>query len=275
MPVFERELLALNSIKSVCDNTKSTKFYDIHIVIAINKANDELKHAMKSLPVEIIDFGENLGKGIAVNKIAAKYDFDYLISIDSDMICLDSDWILLMFNSYELLNRARKLSVGSLCTQQIGNSCHKVTPNENGSTKIDLNQLVINEQKRHYTNHPDRIITDLGPPNYLITQEYDGGVAGGVLMTDRHTWSLIGGYRATKLYGTDDGFYHAECLRNKLIVGYLERVKFYHPYEFLDEYNRWKFDVAAGDEIFEPYNTNKIYVKFNETRKLEFDGDIL
>ena len=266
MPVFGRELLALNSIKSVCDNTKSdNSYYNAHIVVAINDANDDLKSVLKTLPVEVVDFGENLGKGIAVNKVAAMYDFDYLVSIDSDMICLSDSWLRCMLTSYELINNESKFTMGSLCTQQLGNSCHKVTLGENGCISINLNDLAVQEQRKYLDPmHVTRYDTDAVN---LISQDNDGGIAGGVLMTDNNTWNLIGGYRATKLYGTDDGFYHAECQRHKRLVGYLDNVQFYHPYEFLDDYNKWKFGVAASDEEFVPHETKKVHIKFNHTGK--------
>lgn len=234
MPVYKRELLALNSIKSVIDNTPNVPGIEHAIIIGINEANDELRTILKSLPVIVQDFGDNLGKGIAINRIASKYDFDYLVTIDSDMICLDKNWLGDMISTYEIFNKTASINMGSLCSNQIGNTCHLVIPNINGCRKINID-----------------------PQRTLITMNNDGGIAGGCLMTNAKTWKGIGGYRATKLYGTDDGFYHAECQRRKLMVGYLEEVKFFHPYEFDDSYRKWKDEIALGSEQFIAHDVEK------------------
>jgi glycosyltransferase involved in cell wall biosynthesis len=240
MPVFKRELLALNSIRSIVDSIYPTqKSLNVTFAIALNEANDELRFELAELArentnIKIHDFGENLGKGIAVNKLASLYKFDYIISMDSDMICTNHTWLYKMMFAYKEWDKVARWKLGSLCVNQLGNNCHTVTVGKNECKKI-------------------KIATGIN----LVTQDLKGGVAGGALMSSAKVWNSIRGYRASKLYGTDDGHFNEDCTRLKLMVGYIDEVKFYHPYEFDGEYKVWKRDMMSAPEEFQPFSSEK------------------
>ena len=59
-------------------------------------------------------------------------------------------------------------------------------------------------------------------------------------MTDKDTWNSIGGYKAHRLYASDDGHYHGDCHKLNKLAGYIDEIYFFHPYEFNDDYRVWK-----------------------------------
>ena len=233
MPVYKRELLVLNSLISLLDYTEKSEKIDMRIALAVNEMNEELEYHINSMinpkfPIKIHKFPENIGKAKAVNEVVIleNYDFDYLISLDSDMICIDKQWLPKMLTTYigynrePLVNSSKGIvKLGCLCSNQLGYNVHKCTEKDLAISIYD------------YT---------------IISSSQNIGVAGGLLMTDIGTWKLLGGYNTSKIYGTDDGYYNVDCYKHNLLSGYLKEVSFYHPYEFNDEYRKWKNDVVFG-----------------------------
>lgn len=222
MPIYKRELLALNSIRSIVEKT-STDNIDVTIALGVNEMNNELESYLNNyinnshLHIALEKFSSNLGKGGAINKLASLYDFDYMISIDSDMICIDSNWLKNMIYIYKTYNKTNKTKkIGSLCTNQTGANCHAISYNDPNMIRTILNKFTI------------------------ISHTSGRGVAGGVLMTDKDTWNSIGGYKAHRLYASDDGHYHGDCHTLNKLVGYVDEIYFFHPYEFNDDYRVWK-----------------------------------
>jgi len=249
MPIYKRELLALNSIRSIVELTEVDKTFDVTMALGINEMDDMLDSFLSNykpntgIKLDIHKFEKNLGKGIAVNKLASLYDFDYIISIDSDMICTDKEWlkkmvfIYLKYNSNPARNRSDNSPrlMGSLCSNQSGLNCHAIP-----------------------VNSPNRIELKIDNRFTIISHKAGAGVAGGVLMSDKTTWKLIGGYNGSKVYAADDGHYHGDCQANNRVVAYVNEVSFYHPYEFKDDYRIWKDKIVAEKEIFVPYKTEQI-----------------
>lgn len=236
MPIYKRELLALNSIRSLIDTTEPDERINLKIAFGVNEMNAELERYLTDLQenpgkfqLAIHNFHTNLGKARAVNKIASleNYDFDYIVSIDSDMVCIDPKWLSKMVTVYlnynkkpEIVSSKGPVRLGSLCTNQLGYNVHMCT-------------------------NPIRV--KVGPYT-IISSAGNYGVAGGVLMSDVQTWKQLKGYRATKVYGTDDGHYNGDCATNNKLAGYLNEVSFYHPYEFNDIYRQWKNSIVAQRE---------------------------
>lgn len=222
MPIYKRELLALNSIRSIAEKT-SIDNIDVIFALGINEMNSELESYLTKyidnshLHIVIEKFSTNLGKGGAINKLASLYDFDYIISIDSDMICIDSNWLKNMIYIYETYNKTNKINkIGSLCTNQTGANCHAISYKDPNMIRTKINNFNI------------------------ISHTSGSGVAGGVLMTDKDTWNSIGGYKAHRLYASDDGHYHGDCHKLNKLAGYIDEIYFFHPYEFNDDYRVWK-----------------------------------
>jgi len=247
MPIYKRELLALNSIRSITELTQLDNTFDVTLALGINEMDSMLdtfltEYKSDTIKVNVHKFDKNLGKGIAVNKLASLYEFDFIISIDSDMICVDPEWLKKMLYVYFRYNenpaKNRDLTtrmMGSLCTNQMGLNCHAIH-------EKDPNRININIENRFN----------------IISHVSGGGVAGGVLMSDSKTWKMIGGYHGGKLYATDDGHYNGDCHRRNKLVGYIKEVYFYHPYEFKDDYRVWKDKIVKEDVKFVAYKTEQI-----------------
>lgn len=249
MPIYKREDYVLNCITSLVETTVIDERVQLTIALAVNAMNETLSNYLteyvktSKFKIDIHLMDGNVGKGIAVNNVASKYKFDYLISMDSDMICIDRDWLMKMLSVYIQYdkNPAKNRDgsgrlLGSLCTNQIGNTCHVLNLNDPSTIKLN----------------PTSNLT-------IITSIQGGGIAGGILMSSSKVWNDIKGYEASKLYATDDGHYHADCAKRNLLVGYVYEVKFYHPYEFAaDEYCKWKQNKFHSDSTYKPYQTTVI-----------------
>lgn len=247
IPIYNREGQALNCIRSLVDTTIVSNAVNITIALAANEMNQLLRDYLTSyIPtarykIDVHDMGSNVGKGIAVNNVASKYAFDYLVSMDSDMICLDPNWLMKMIKAYMLYNEkpyrnSQKNNepryLGSLCTNQIGMSAHLVKLGDPGTL----------------TNHPS-------PELSIVTPMNGAGIAGGVLMTDSSTWKLIGGYNGSRLFAADDGHYHGDCYSKNRLVGFLHEVSFYHPHELNDQYRIWKNEMVTSPYVFNAHKT--------------------
>lgn len=249
MPIYNRELLALNSIRSIVEMTNIDKSFEVTLALGINNMDEMLdtfiiEYKEKSrIKIDVHKFGKNLGKGIAVNKLSSMYQFDYIISIDSDMICVDPDWLKKMvfvyykYNQNPSKNRSDGSSrlLGSLCANQIGLNCHAISPKD-----------------------PRRVELHVEDKFTLISHLAGDGVAGGVLMSDVNTWKRVKGYNGSKLYATDDGHYNRDCHINNRVVAYLKEVSFYHPFEFKDDYRLWKDKIVQEESKFVAYKTEQI-----------------
>lgn len=260
MPIYKRELLALNSIKSLLDITEPDERISVKIALGINEMNEELESFINyqqenasKFQIVVHDFNSNLGKARAVNKIASleEYKFDFIISIDSDMICVDPKWLSKMITVYinynkkpDIVSSRGPVLLGSLCVNQMGYNVHLTHSNP---LKVKLGNYTIISS----------------PGNY--------GVAGGVLMSDVGTWKQLKGYKATKIYGTDDGHYNGDCATHNKLAGYLNEVSFYHPYEFNDTYRQWKNGIVAQrDEVA----MNTLFVKQGDPEATAFTNKI-
>ncbi len=236
IPVYHREEMSLNCIMSLLDTTMVPKETNVTVVVGINVASDEFKSIMsdlakkqvyKGIRLEVVDFGKNIGKPSVVNRITEGRKFDYLVSLDGDMICIQPYWLKGMISIYEEYNRSPSITgtiknksfrvpLGALCGYQFGNSCHAV----------DLKQPYVKQRPVGAYN----IVTTLG----------NGGIAGGILMTDYDSWKTIGGYETSTIYGGDDGYYCGQCHNIRKLVAYVKEIGFYHPYEINKQYQDWK-----------------------------------
>lgn len=237
IPVYYRDELAYNSVKSILGLTKVPAGIKVKLVVAVNKTEcqetiEMLKECVGiDIDYQVVVFPENLGKAKAVNTIASSESFDYMVSIDGDMICISHTWLIDMLGMYVAYNNQpihaniqgvrTPIKMGALCSNQIGNGCHILTKSSNGA--------IVNR----YNNHT------------LITKIGYGVVAGGVLMTDVGTWKSIGGYDGTKIYGGDDGYYSYMCYNKHLLMGYIEEVSFFHPYDMNAKYSEWKRNTIS------------------------------
>lgn len=229
IPVYHREEM----VKKCLDSLTTTLFHKIDpfLCIGLNGAKSDFResylatyvkeHYGKTFDyIKVFDVGKNIGKPSMVNFMSSRYnDFNFLVSIDSDMVTINPRWLVDMLKIFHMY-RGNK-PIGSLCVNQAGNNVHTV---------------------KGFTDHLSMKVEEftlwMTPKNY--------GVGGGVLMTPRDVWNHIGGYRAHNIYGSDDGHYNLDCASRGKISAYVDEIKFYHPSEESDDYSKWKLRAAKN-----------------------------
>lgn len=233
IPLYYREEAGYNCIMSLLKTTVVPPNVSVQVVAGINLVSEEFKDVLNSLDkvhngirFDVIDYGKNLGKPAVVNDIASKYEFDYLMSLDGDMVCVNPRWLAGMLGVYTEYNKDQICSnvngkrfavpLGSLCVNQLGNNVHFLFETTKGA-----------------------IVRPIGPLT-MITRIGSGMIAGGGLMTDRDTWKSIGGYSTKTVYGGDDGYYHGQCHARRKLSAYVKEIGFYHPFELNKKYQEWK-----------------------------------
>ena len=239
IPLYYREEAGFNCIMSLLKTTVVPPNVSVQVVAGINLVNQEFKDVLNSLDkvhngirFDVIDYGKNVGKPAVVNDIASKYEFDYLMSLDGDMVCVNPRWLAGMLGVYTEYNKDQIVSnvngkrfsvpMGSLCVNQLGSNCHVLLDGT-----------------------PGLITRQIGPLT-LMTRFGCGLIAGGGLMTDRDTWKSIGGYSTKTVYGGDDGYYHTMCHDKRKLSAYIKEISFYHPFELNRKYQEWKIRACKS-----------------------------
>jgi len=245
MPVYFREELVIQSLETLLISNFSG--LNVFLCIGINGANDSFKEYLKGYErmhgkskfkyIDIFEAKMNHGKPRIINLMSGKNNiFDFLVSMDSDIQTADPDWLRKLIHVYDHYYEVEPISknhphIGALCANQTGNSVHQAVKLGKMSMKLD-----------GYT---------------LVTTATNQGVAGGVLMTPKHVWNRIGGYRASNIYGSDDGAYVVDCKRIDHIMAYIQEIKCYHPPEDDIKYAEWKMRSCNGE--LEPHEKAGYY----------------
>lgn len=239
-PVYFREDLAIKSLESLLKS--NFKPLEVFLAIGINGSNKKFRDFLKDYIInnsmkfkgnkfsyiDVFDPNINFGKPKIINAMSLKNEpaFDFLVSMDSDIQITDSDWLLKMlhvFNTYTEDTRSNKKlkRLGALCANQEGHSVHQLEKYGKISLKV-----------KDYT---------------LRSTLTNQGVAGGILLTPKSIWNEIGGYKATNLYGSDDGSYAIDCNRLNYIMAYVEEIKCFHPVDENIKYAEWKARSVNGE----------------------------
>lgn len=231
IPIYFRE----DAVKACLNSLSKSDFggIDVFLCVGINGATEEFKkkylkkyvktHNGKIFSsIHVFDGNKNFGKPYLINLMSSKYgDFNYIVTIDSDMVCLDDKWLKKFLYSFDYYRGDYEL--GALTANQTGNNCHFVQKLKN-CKKIEISKgltLVYNDDRT--------------------------GVAGGVLMARKGIWDMFGGYRAHNIYGSDDGFFALDCKKNGKIMGYIEEIEFFHPFSDNEDYSQWKLRAAKNE----------------------------
>jgi len=174
--------------------------------------------------VRIFNFGRNIGKPKIINEMTNRCKpFDFLVSIDSDMVTVDSKWLvnfLKIFHDWPDTNSSYP-PLGALCANQQGHNVHLVKEMES------------------------KFSVTCGEFTLWSTPRNDG-VAGGVLITPVNVWKELRGYNAHNIYASDDGHYCQDCDSHGKAMAYVEEIFFYHPMEPDKEYGKWKYRAARN-----------------------------
>ena len=259
IPIYHRDQKVVDCCTESLDiRTKSEAYQlDVTIAIGVNGASESLKTYLEGLkePLEARGYHYclyqppfNLGKPKMVNRlvedVVAGGPVDYVVSMDSDMVVKDHDWLL---KFVEILENAHlDMSIGALSANQTGECCHL----------LDEDPVIRTYKKYH-----------------LIGRIGNNGIAGGLLVVPYTVWEKIGGYRSHRKYASDDGHLCLDCANNELIVCMVKEIYAYHPKEDDTGYIEWKQravrDQLSGDEKIGYYkDCPNIQIK----RKIQMGG---
>lgn len=157
----------------------------------------------------------NPGKGVAVNDVvrqekAAGGRFDFVLSFDADLVAQKPSWLHDLLQGYrQSLARCR---TGGVVSDQCGNCCHV----------------------------PRKAQQVSAPGTDLVYAENNEGIAGGCLLVPFDVWEQVGGYKAHRVYGSDD----AHFMEAAWLVGYsvciVKACTMFHPYSDDAGYQDWK-----------------------------------
>jgi hypothetical protein len=222
IPIYYREELVKQCLASLAHTDVKEFQLDVTLNRGINGARKSfmdtflddyirINEGTVFSAINVYDPGENIGKAKIINEMAfTNSEFDYLVSIDSDMELMDVKWLNKMLSV--LLEPNQPFPIGAVCANQINNSMHKIT----NTKKVTMGELT------------------------LVCTPGNIGVSGGVLLTSADLWYEIAGYRAGKIFGDDDTSYASDCHMRGMVMGYIEEVEFFHPSDDNVDYAEWK-----------------------------------
>jgi glycosyltransferase involved in cell wall biosynthesis len=219
IPVYYREKFLEESLKSLLNTDISG--VSVSVCLGINGQTVSLMKIIDGLGKEFVNRGfeysvynpgKNIGKPRITNEISKmNYGYEYLVSMDSDIVITKIDWLLNLLYTFNHFSYSSPL--GALCANQTGKNCHV----------LDIDPISIQAGK--FT---------------VITRVGNQGVAGGLLCTPAKVWASIGGFHAHRIYASDDGHYANSCSMNGLVMGMVKEIEVYHPHETDAAYLDWK-----------------------------------
>lgn len=231
VPVYYREEKTKKCLASLLKTEFKKNQISLNIIfnIGINGAEETLYnyimhdfqlHAkQKNFQITIHPWRHNHGKpkavNMMVNHVVENTTLDYVASCDSDIILINSDWLVDTIYAFETFNDSKR-KLGALCPDQLQDNCHVLKNNVN---------------------------TYKWENNEIQWKSGNVGTAGGVLITPYKVWQELKGYTAHRIYGSDDGHYADLCSRKGYIMAVLKTVKVIHPHERDQGYNRWKRSI--------------------------------
>lgn len=242
IPVYYRETKVRACLDALAQ-MEHGHFLEIHVRIGFNGGPPSLlEYLEKGVPAgwyntySVINFGSNIGKGAIVNRMVAHVAeharLDYVISMDSDIVVGHPLWVENLVVAFEQCPRWKDL--GGLSAQQNGECCHVLD------------------------NKPETLSSTTSDYSYIIVPENEG-VAGGAILTPYHVWRTLGGYRAHRIYASDDADFMFACAKHNLLIPVVNdaRVTVFHPPGDDSDYRAWKLR-AARDKL-SPSELNGFY----------------
>lgn len=196
----------------------------LSIVLAVNGSTDnqrahiEERVSSKGLipgaSSKIMMFPGNPGKGVSVNRVvdeeSKSHKFDFILSLDSDMVVTDSSWLINLLSDFQIASESHRL--GALACDQAGQCCHV----------------------------PDSPVTYTYNDRIFVGSRGNQGQAGGCLLIKAEVWYLLKGYRAFRVYGSDDGHLMADLNAKGWVCLIDKGVSLYHPFQKDMAYCDWK-----------------------------------
>lgn len=228
LPIYFREEDTNNCLDSLAKT--DTQGLSLTIVLAVNGSTetqlDQIKERVSSrglisgAPTKITMFPGNPGKGVSVNRVveeeSKEHKFDFILSLDSDMVVTDSSWLVHLVSDFHLASKSHNL--GALACDQSGQCCH-----------VPDSPIMYNYNGRDF-----------------VGSRKNQGQAGGCLLIKADVWYQLKGYRAFRVYGSDDG-HLMEDLNTKGWVCLIDKgVSLYHPFQNDMAYCDWKRRACVG-----------------------------
>jgi hypothetical protein len=242
IPVYHREAKVRACFDALVRMHQDRRV-DLHVRVGFNGGSPTLfEYINDGVPMGWCDSyavcnpGGNTGKGAIVNRMVSELaDFvrvDYVISLDSDIIVRAPYWVERFVDAF--LTCPRWKDLGGLSAQQDGECCHVLT------------------------NNPETFDSAMKVYNYTVVPENEG-VAGGAILTPYHVWRTLGGYRAHRIYASDDADYMLACAQHNLLIPVVNNdvVTVFHPPGDDPEYRGWK--LRAAREKLSLDETNGFY----------------
>jgi len=225
----------IDSILSISEYYKKYPYENIEIVFGGWTINDDYWNEVSGLIKEQFDvdckrFDRNVGKATIVNDLVKGKEYDYLLTMDSDIVF--SSYVPNMFKRLisiaDKVKDIRNKPFGLVSLNQTGQCCHLENTKENSyefENKID---------KKVYT---ESIRWPNGP----------SGVAGGCLFLSKRLWDIVGGYKVFGVYAGDDAHMMLDCHVKGFSLQIIETISIIHPHDNDVEYQKWKVKVCQRD----------------------------
>lgn len=236
VPIYYREEKVRKCLESLLETDRENEKYKLNfkVGIGINGCNQVfLKYLTEVYASKLNFYGmdrflyipspfRNLGKPEIVNllikEMCRDFDINFVVSLDSDMVLIEHNWLLEMIDIFENWNES--IDLGALAPMQLEHNCHQ------------MGKPVVTEVCGHR----------------VLGQLKNMGIAGGLFVIPYAVWKKIGGYRARRIFASDDGDFGIDCARHDLAIGVVEDIHVRHPLGDAAEYMEWKVR-ASRDQL--------------------------
>lgn len=233
LPLYHKEEETLDCLKAFSET--NLEGLGLSVVLAVNGASETFLDKLKGIQtgdLPGIPNGAsahmlqlpNPGKGVAVNTAVSIYAQhpDFILSLDSDMVPVSPLWLRILTDSYQRLVLDPSCRLGALATQQVGMCCH---------VPVEPRFHTYKEFSYTFARH-------------------NQGIAGGCILTPYSVWCELGGYKAHRVYGSDDAFYMQDLHEAGYEAAIAENCVLYHPSNTDPCYADWK-RRACQDKLTE------------------------
>ena len=176
---------------------------------------NSIEKAIKPLNPEILIRQEyNYGKAFNMNVVHKNIKTDFLLTLDSDIILNDSDYMRKIEEIIDIPN------IGIIAFNQLEHNCH--------ITQIQNMSMIHNNHRIIYNNNGN-------------------GIAGGCILVNKKAWEDVNGYRVMGVYAGEDGYFFKNVKEKNYFVGLDTDIYVTHPQDNDREYQLWKLHMCHRD----------------------------
>lgn len=236
IPVYHRVELVMQALG--CLGISYLGGHRVNIMLVVNGADASELRGITERAERIAERGpftsfqlkvvqENKGKAVAVNGALGSLICmnglpDFVLSLDSDLVPLSRQWLpelIRAFERWRILLPTRP--IGALAADIVGLESHFLGVDPSAIGKLSAGGYSFRIETRNR------------------------GIAGGCLLVPGKLWAEIGGYRAQKIHGDDDGPFMGSLAALGLLCPVVSNVQFFHPPDD-PGYREWKLRAIAG-----------------------------